>query len=305
MTQSAQYLQPLTKRDLAILKMVASYLGVSTEHIQRLHFQTTSPKSTPCYRRISMLEKAGYLKRHQPRLQIALGRQADFISIAPEAVKVLQAAEDYPANSLSRLAHSLPPIQLEHHFGICDVRVSLELAIGHLPWLELIEWLPGPGTPCPIIKVTDTPSLLQDSSEAEHTLIPDGQFSLYTHLGLLTCYLEYDRGSIPKRLSRRLLGYLLHEQSLPVKRPILFVVPDQKRADTIAQWVKTQANKIKIDPGIFYLTTKEHLTELTIFDAPIWQSVGKAEPVYLVPQPQTRVSVAAASSLGHDTMGIL
>jgi len=252
-----------------------------------------------------MLESAGYLKRHKPRLQIGLGRQADFISIDTHAVSLLLDESDYERKDLYRLAHSLPPIQLEHHFGICDVRVSLELAISRLPWLELVEWLPGPGKPCPIIKVTDTQHLLQDGSETEHILIPDGQFCLYTHLGLLTCYLEYDRGSIPKRLSSRLAGYLLHEQALQVKRPILFVVPNPKRADIIAQWIKAAASKLRLDPAIFYLTTKDQLTELTVFDAPIWTSVGKAEPVYLVPHPKTRVSVAAASNLRHDTLGIL
>jgi uncharacterized protein (UPF0261 family) len=101
-----------------------------------------------------------------------------------------------------------------------------------------------------------------------------------------------DRGTIPARMRSRLRGYLLHGQT------VLLVTIDQKRQQTLSEWISYEAKSLKRPSQIFYLTTQEKVSELTITDAPIWQVVGESQPRVLIPRPTTLTTASSVPTAG-------
>jgi hypothetical protein len=58
---------------------------------------------------------------------------------------------------------------------------------------------------------------------------------------------------------------------------VLFVVPDTKRQNAIAQVVLEEARKLKANPTTIWITLKEDISPETVFSVP-WLVVG-AKPV--------------------------
>lgn len=74
-----------------------------------------------------------------------------------------------------------------------------------------------------------------------------------------------------KRIRARLRAYLAYAGT--DERPVLWVVPDQRRLDALNEWARHEAAAVAADPTIFWLTTQEHISQGRIL-GPIWQIVG-------------------------------
>jgi hypothetical protein len=79
-----------------------------------------------------------------------------------------------------------------------------------------------------------------------------------------------------KALRGRIRAYLLRQHPSPV----LFVVPNSSRQHAIAQVALEEAAKLKANPTIVWITTKEQITPEKVLFAP-WVVAGHHTPVTL------------------------
>lgn len=288
----------LTDRDIGIFLMVYNYDGCAIAHLANRFWKSGARKFGPrsaFYRRIRLLVDAAYLRSARlPPLNGNGGSGKAFITLGEKGRQVVA---DYLRLSRSDLRHLRDietPLMAAHHLDICSIRLALELACERAG-VELTEWrserelrLP------PIVKVQD-PRPPPGSPGPLIPLIPDGEFSLRLTDGRTgSMRLECDRGTVaPKRVRARCRAYLAY--AAKDARPVLWVVPDQRRLEAISSWALDEAGKLALDPTLFWISTKDQVNETTILE-PIWQVV--AGPLMaLVPAPgSSTVSVSATSS---------
>jgi hypothetical protein len=159
-----------------------------------------------------------------------------------------------------------------HKLAICDVRVSLELASKASPLFLLTQWVNESA-------FRQSPLVVEDPKTKKQTLlIPDAAFTLMSVATArrVDFFLEMDLATVSlKSLRQRLRGYLLRGQN---PSPVLFVVPDTKRQNAIAQVALEEAGSLKANPTSVWLTTQESITSETVLSAP-WLVAGHAQPV--------------------------
>src|SRR5438874_12098696 len=118
----------LTPRDESILEMVFAYDGVAIHHVQQRFFPTPGARSA-CYTRIGTLVKAGYLTATRIPSQTGLGTGKAFLTAAAKARPLLAKLLGTSIPELWRGTRAHAPTIIAHHLSICDVRLSLELAV--------------------------------------------------------------------------------------------------------------------------------------------------------------------------------
>ncbi len=169
-----------------------------------------------------------------------------------------------------------------HHLAICDVRLSLELACGRAFGLTL-DWVGERElrTP-PVTRIADPRAQAEEGSRPDIPLIADGRFTLTLPDGAeQTFELEVDLGTISaKRMLSKLAGYFALSQKAPIL--VLWVVPDRKRLEAIANWALLLSQELGADPSIFWITTKPQITPQSVL-SPIWQVIGGPEAHSLIP----------------------
>jgi hypothetical protein len=283
----------LTARDLAILQMVYSYNGVTIEQIHRRFFPHASPNAY--YRRVRKLIQAHYLQVSRAPSLSPIGSPLGLITLGKQARPLLSEVLGVPRSELTRATRAASPLVIPHRAAIGDFRLSLELATEAttrnewtaLAWelVELSEWRSEVELASSPIVVRDTKMVFGQSKAITVRIIPDAEFTLTTPRGTVTAYLEMDMGTITARLRDNLRAYLLHRRTLPAPKPILFVVPDEKRAARISEWVLLEARALQADPTIFLITTRDKVQERTILCDPIWRVVGGPPAQALLPRP--------------------
>jgi hypothetical protein len=252
----------MTQRDINIISMVYEYEGCAVEHIRKVFFQGSKNRSIPCYRRLSYLIKEGYL---QGLLLPALNKH--FLTPGARARFVLSYL--LKGSEVRRFRMESPMLIL-HKLAICDIRVSLELASKVSPLFVLTHWINESA-------LRRSPLTAEDPETKKQTnLIPDAAFTLCSHTGRKAdFFLEMDMATVSLRhIRQRLRGYLLRQDPSPV----LFVVPDAKRQQAIAQVALEEAKNLQTNPTTIWITLRERLTAETFLSAP-WVAVGHPTPV--------------------------
>jgi hypothetical protein len=276
MTATA-YTLSITPRDALLQLMVFAYDGCLISHLYRRFWSsggTDSPASAACYRRIAQLVAGGWLQATRLPSLTGTGAGYQFITLGPRGRQLVAEHLGLPRSELRRLREVETPFALAHHSAICDFRVALEMACEQTGLARLDEWtsereLRQP----PIVRVTDPRPSGPGFSPATIPLIPDGTFRLRFPDGTAASFrLEMDMGTIPrKRLSQRLRGQLVHAST--DERPVLYVVPNERRLRDITAWATEEANALGADPTIFWVATFDRIRPAAIL-SPIWQVVG-------------------------------
>jgi hypothetical protein len=254
----------MTQRDISIISTVYDYEGCAVEHIRKLFFQGSTLRSVPCYRRLAYLVKQGYL---QSLLLPALNKY--FLTPGTKAQRALSSL--LKGSEMKRIRIESPLLIL-HKLSICDVRVALEVASKASPLFLLSDWVNESALRRSPLAVVDP------ETKAETLLIPDAAFSLICQpTGKQGDFLlEMDLATVSLKSTRgRLRGYLLRGKN---PYPVLFVVPDSKRLNAIAQIAREEAKQLKVSPTTIWITTKDRISPETVLSAP-WVVVGHAKTV--------------------------
>jgi hypothetical protein len=256
----------MTHRDINIITMVYDYEGCAVEHIRKLFFQGSTARSIPCYRRLSYLVKQGYLRS---LLLPALNKY--FLAPGTKARTVV--SHLLKGSEMKRVRIESPMLIL-HKLALCDVRVSLELASKDSPLFLLTDWVNESALRRSPLTVLDP------ETKTEIFLIPDAALTLFCQpKGINVDFLlEMDLATVSlKSIRRRVRGYLLRGKD---PCPVLFVVPDAKRQNAIAQIAREEARQLQANATTIWITTKESITAETVFSAP-WVVAGHAKTVTL------------------------
>jgi hypothetical protein len=120
------------------------------------------------------------------------------------------------------------PLLVLHKLAICDIRVSLELATKASSTFLLTEWVNESA-------LRRSPLAVEDpETQKQIFLLPDAGFTLLSQASgrKAQFFLEMDLATVSlKAIRQRVRGYLLRQDPWPV----LFVVPDSRRQNAIAQ----------------------------------------------------------------------
>jgi hypothetical protein len=252
----------MTQRDINIISMVYEYEGCAVEHIRKVFFQRATNRSIPCYRRLSYLVKAGYLRS---LLLPALNKH--FLTPGAKSRSVLSYLLKGSEVKRTRIES---PLLILHKLAICDMRVSLELASKASPLFLLTQWANESA-------LRRSPLAVEDPETKKQTrIIPDAAFSLCSAWGKKAdFFLEMDMATVSlKHIRQRVRGYLLRQDPSLV----LFVVPDANRQQAIAQVALEEAKALKTNPTTIWITLRERLTAETVLAAH-WVAVGHPTPV--------------------------
>ena len=254
----------LTQRDLNILVMAYEYDGVTIQHIRRRFFPN-SRSHTSCSERVSRLVQAGYLRSHRLPPVSGVGSGPLFFTLdrggRPLVAKALGLSEAELARATRKAAHFV----LRHHLALCDLRLSLELAVQRSPEFTIIDWV---GDRQLVLETSDP------NGEGHLQLIPDASLTLMLSDGREeVVYIEMDMGTTSRRRVRtKLRAYLSLAE--PSRRPVLWIVPGEERRAAVALWAREEAQHLDTDPSLFWLSRLPILSEHTVFDAPVWHIVG-------------------------------
>lgn len=163
---------------------------------------------------------------------------------------------------------------IAHHLSLCDVRLAFEMATARSSVFTLQGWIGDR-------ELHQSPMRVKDPKTSNDLpIIPDAAFSLTLPDGSeQSFFVEMDMSTVaPKRMRAKLRAYLIRKGD---PTPVLFVVPNESRRSAIVQWALEEAQDLGADPTIFWITTKNAVTETTALSSPIWQVVGVQTPISL------------------------
>jgi hypothetical protein len=163
---------------------------------------------------------------------------------------------------------------IAHHLAICDVRLAFEQAAERSGVFTIQEWLGDRALHQTPLRVTDP------ETDKMLPIIPDSAFTLALTGGAEQAFfLEMDMGTVaPKRMRAKLRAYLVREGEMV---PVLFVAPNQSRRKAISAWGQAEAEGLGKDPTIFWITTRDEISDGNVLSGPIWQVVGGPETLSL------------------------
>jgi hypothetical protein len=282
----------LLKKDFEYLLMVLRYRICSIlQMIYRLRpeYRTADEKKrwsirSSEYRRLHQLAATRYLQIRQIPALSGRGSGPSIVSLGPEGARALA---DYLGVPRSDVRYQ--PARVDsayfgaHCLAISEVLLALELAVEQTPGVELTEWVNEAELRArPVVRVKD-PRPSSAFAPIQVVLISDAEFVLTLADGSFQGFrLEVDRtgSSSPKRLRAKLRATMAN--SAQDGRVVLWVVPGDSRADLLASWCQEEAQALKADPSLFWITTQGLIAEDTILRE-IWHEVGGPQPVGLIP----------------------
>jgi Replication-relaxation len=281
----------LTPRDISIIEMVYAYRGCGVEH---LHARFWPGDATPSasYRRVARLVHEHYLAAHRLPSLTGWGSGKALLTLGHRGRRTLAECRGISVRALPRLKVAQSTLFIHHHFAVCDFRVALDLAAEQLSAVELREWIAEEKLRAAPMKVEDRSSVERGQSPDPIVLIPDGAFVLVYKEREERAFLEMDLGTIaPKRLQRKLRGYLLQQASVPF--PVFFVVPDEQRTALVASLTAHEAETIGADPTRIFVAVRDDVRADTILSAPVWQQCGSDRRVAILPSANTPPEVVS------------
>ncbi len=271
----------LTDRDVQILMMIYSFGGCTAEHVQRRFFPTKGGRSA-CYARIAKLIQADYITTIRLPSLHGVGSGKSFLTPGPKGRAVLAEILRLSRTELARVRAD-SPLFIQHHLALCDLRLAVELECERSEVFHLQEWMGDHELRQTPIKVTDP------ASKKVFSFVPAASFNLVLPDGSeQTLLVEMDLSTLsPKRCREKLRCYLIQAKKHPA--PVLFVAPDDSRVGALAKWAAEEANKLKSDPTIFWLSASHRINEKTVLSEPIWLLPGGPKALALeslVPEPR-------------------
>ncbi|MDO8673970.1 MAG: replication-relaxation family protein [Dehalococcoidia bacterium] len=246
----------LTDRDIQILMMIYSFGGCTAEHIRHRFFRTKGGRSA-CYARIAKLIQTEYITSIRLPSLHGVGSGRAFLTPGPKGRAVLAEILRLSRTELARVRAD-SPLFIQHHLALCDLRLAVELACERSEVFHLQEWMGDHELRQTPIKVTDP------ESKKGFSFVPDASFTLALPNGSEQTFLvEMDLSTLsPKRCREKLACYLIHAKKHP--SPVLFVAPDDSRVGALSKWAAEEANKLKADPTIFWMSASHRISETTV-----------------------------------------
>lgn len=269
MTVAASKELLLQERDIELILLVYRYNGTTIELLKRRFWPQAKAKST-YYRRIQELITHQYLKSHRAANPHNGYYGVLWLTIGPRALELVADALNMPIEQVKQGSRTISPIRVAHTALLHEIRVSLELAELQFPTLELIQWLSEDYFKASPLTFQVGPAQL------ERVLHPDGAFTVQIPQARFSAFVEGDRGTITSLpdLRARFRDYLLFTRTLKTPRPVLWIVPTSQRLKQLERIASQEGQALKDDSTIFFITTREQVTERTLLFAPIWTVVG-------------------------------
>lgn len=229
-------------------------------------------RQNACYRRLRQLVRAEYLRATRIPSLSGIGGGPLFLTLGPRGRQLLAEQLHLPIAELRQQRRIETPYTAVHHLAICSYRLALFQACRRTLQVSLESWvsereLRGR----PLIRVADP--LADAGASRSIPLIWDGEFTLaYPDGTELAVRVEIDLATIPvKRMRARLRGYLAYAKH--DERPVLWVVPDARRARAINDWAMQEAAALSADPTLFWMVRQDQVCQESIL-APIYQVVA-------------------------------
>jgi hypothetical protein len=274
----------LQQRDLELIVLVYRYGGVTVGLLRRRFWPSVRSKST-YYNRLQSLISHNYLRAIKSANPLTGYHGVGWLTIGPRAKQVLADALGIPIEQVKEGSKTISPIRVAHTTLLHELRLSLELAELRYSSLTILDWLSED-----YFKVS--PLTFQfGPTQAERVLHPDGAFTVQIPTARLSAFVEGDRGTITSLpdLRTRFRDYLLFTRTLRTPRPVLWVVPTTQRLKQLERIASQEAQALKDDPTIFFLTTREQVSEHTLLFSPIWTVAGGPPRKALFDQPTVAV----------------
>lgn len=259
----------LQQRDLELLQLVYRYGGATIGLLQRRFWPDAKSKST-YYHRIQSLITHDYLKAIKAANPFTGYHGVLWLTIGPRAKPVVADAFMISVEQVKEGSKTISPIRVAHTTLLHELRLSLELAEQHYSNLTVLDWLSED-------YFKTSPLTFQwGPAQRERVIHPDGAFTVQIPTARFSAFVEGDRGTITSvpDLRARFRDYLLFTRTLKTPRPVLWVVPSPQRLKQLEKIAGQEAQALKDDPTLFFLTTREQVHEHTLLFAPIWTVVG-------------------------------
>ncbi|HXG37042.1 MAG TPA: replication-relaxation family protein [Dehalococcoidia bacterium] len=274
----------LTDRDVKVVHWVQEMRFLTREQIQRLEF---SPASVSyCKRRLSLLFHNGYVERRFIPTPDSFGSTRAVYCLAARGAQLLRQELKLHPNQLEwRPKDRQRELYfLQHTLAINDFRICAILAAKFrnftLDWVdertlrrrEMRDYVIDP----------------RDKSQ-KLAIVPDGYFTLASDSGVSAFALELDRGTVEeKSFKTKVRAYGewkqtgVYEQRYGTKSlRVLFVVEPNKRDPhrlaRIKRWCEAEGGR-----SLFWFASNDHVSEISIFDEPVWQVAGREGEFSLV-----------------------
>lgn len=213
----------ITHRDRAVLLMIYDYDGCSRDHIKRRFYSDVADWTFRV--RMWELEKAGYIESFRTPSITGVGCGKYFLNLGRKGRQEVADVLDCEVRQLRRPRKVYRAIPADHHFGICDFRLDLELAVNGRDDLILTDW-------------TNERELRGRGELGDR--VPDATFTIqYLDYRPREFRLEVDRATItdPTRMIFRMNAMITGEYF----RTVLWVVPDEKRLHKMLGWAERAA----------------------------------------------------------------
>lgn len=199
MTKSTQTkLKPIhiTDRDKRLLRTIAEYGVVSTEHIRYLLF----PSIGRARKRLRQLWQHGFLLRIDRPTRLGEGTKTKLYRCTRKSTKLVVLSQSGVVTSNAK--RTISSTYAEHQLSINRSRVCLELAVKRTPGIALINWIPDRGAKFRV-------PVFSGSRQQHTVIIPDATFTLWSGNQSFGYFLEMDLGTTSlSRIKTKLLGYL-------------------------------------------------------------------------------------------------
>lgn len=290
----------LTPRDIEILRAVYRYDGLFSVQIRRRFWSQNGHQRT-YLERLAALIAAGYLRAVPLPSDTGRGSGQRLIVLGRASHPLLTELEGLTPHDIRQIRHAIVPALWRHERAVRDVRLSLDLACQAHPLVELTDWVTDAEfhrTPIKLrVPQPEHPERVQTVE-----LVPDGRFTLELSTGQSkTCFLEVDQDTeqTPGKLKSRLRAYFGYVGAH--LWPVLWVVPNRRRADKLARWIAEEAAACGRSPALFAVTTVDQIDERRALTHPIWQVVGMPDPLCLLPSSSPASSPTLPQQLSQTT----
>ena len=267
----------ITETDEKILRNLADYRFLGTNHIQALHSEV--PETT-LKTRLKFLYQSGFLDRPIGQSLYQKSQTCIIYSLGGKGAEFLF-ADDRASINRAKRNREIKPQFLEHELMISNFRVVLALALKQKRGVKLARWQQGKGLGQKVY-----------SDGNEYSVFPDAFFTIEDKKDYLHYFLEADRSTMKtKEVLDKMRGYWQwwkqeghqYKFSISVFR-VLTITISEKRKENL-RLITKQANDNRKGGSEMFLFACEKDYSLEKPESvlkPIWQSPKDDKPHHLL-----------------------